>query len=73
MFCPNCGKEIRPGGKFCTFCGWKLPARRRGWDGSTFRRLWWVGKSGGGSYRLRSIVDHVEDRTGLREKIEALN
>ena len=29
MFCPNCGKEIRPGGKFCTSCGWKLPESGR--------------------------------------------
>ena len=61
MFCPNCGKELRPGGKFCTSCGWKLPESVL------------VKTSGGGSYTMRSIVDHVEDRTGLREKIEALN
>lgn len=24
MFCPNCGKEITPGNKFCTSCGTKL-------------------------------------------------
>ena len=67
MFCPNCGKEIRPGGKFCTSCGWKLPESGRVPESVL------VKTSGGGSYTMRSIVDHVEDRTGLREKIEALN
>lgn len=26
MFCENCGKEMQPGDKFCTTCGWKAPA-----------------------------------------------
>ena len=24
MFCPNCGKEINEGSRFCAFCGFKL-------------------------------------------------
>ncbi len=24
MFCPNCGKEIPEGSKFCSYCGFKL-------------------------------------------------
>ena len=26
MFCPNCGKELAKGAKFCTFCGQKIDA-----------------------------------------------
>ena len=24
MFCPNCGKQIPDGSKFCTLCGYKI-------------------------------------------------
>ncbi|MFR1296195.1 MAG: zinc-ribbon domain-containing protein [Coprobacillus cateniformis] len=24
MYCPNCGKEIKEGSQFCSFCGSKI-------------------------------------------------
>jgi predicted amidophosphoribosyltransferase len=26
MFCPQCGKEVKDGAKFCENCGWAVPA-----------------------------------------------
>ena len=28
MFCPKCGKEVKGGAQFCTFCGNKMPANQ---------------------------------------------
>lgn len=28
MFCPNCGKNVEDGQKFCPYCGSPMPAGR---------------------------------------------
>ena len=30
MFCPNCGKELPDGSKFCGFCGADIAAEQKG-------------------------------------------
>ena len=71
---PDPGVATDPNAHFSAYPGrWEDGAFPSCWDSEVLAESVLVKTSGGGSYRLRSIVDHVEDRTGLREKIEALN